>query len=103
MSEEKKNGFPMPDASMTPPPGFDPSKMPKDFDPSKKPQLLEITDTLKTADPARAALYTSVNQAITDDFDRKVKAYNEWKKQELDPIAKWNNDHKDQIDRKSVV
>lgn len=71
----------------------------KDFDPSKKPALLEITETLKTADPARAALYTSVNQAITDDFDRKVKAYNDWKKMELDPIAKWNSDHKDQIEK----
>ena len=69
----------------------------KDFDPSKKPALLEITDTLKTADPARAALYTSINQAITDDFDRKVKAYNEWKRVYVDPIAKWNTDHADQI------
>ena len=47
MSEEKKNGFPMPDASVTPPPGFDPSKMPKDFDPSKMPKMPEGFDPSK--------------------------------------------------------
>ena len=71
----------------------------KGFDPSKKPAHLDVSDQLKAAKPEQWALNTSINQAIDDDFDRKVQAYNEWKRQIADPITKWNDDHKDQIEK----
>ena len=71
----------------------------KGFDPSKKPAHLDVSDQLKRAKPQTWALNTSINQAIDDDFDRKVQAYNEWKRQIADPITKWNTDHKDQIEK----
>lgn len=62
----------------------------------------DTSDTLKnsgTEGAARWKLNTSINQAEKDNVTRWEKAYAEWKKQELDPIAKWNSDHASQIEK----
>lgn len=64
--------------------------------------VYDVSDDLKMAgnDQARRwALNKSINQAEKDNVTRWEKAYAEWKKQELDPIAKWNSDHASQIEK----